>query len=301
MGRAERMTEKHHSADELAELRTLLAAVVFDDASDEQLDRLNDLLKSDLELRRFASRFLEEESVLRRQFELLGRVVDFHQAPLSGQSGVGLPASSQQSLPSEGNRQTGRTRKSGAARRGAFAIFIAASIFLVLGAPALWTRDKAGVEFAAPNPESAQPLEVGLFVQGQFVDWEDESLRPTRKSLRIGDVIATDDGLMNLRFHCGAEVLLKGPAQLEVLSPMRALLRRGTLTARMEDSAHGFRIDTPNSKITDLGTEFGLSVDEEGATDTVVFSGKSRCNTPSFVLSKKQPMNRRRLQAACGN
>ena len=60
------------------ELRQLLAAVVLGDATDAQISRLNELLLRDKELRHHAARFLEEEAVLRREFEVLDRVVEFH-------------------------------------------------------------------------------------------------------------------------------------------------------------------------------------------------------------------------------
>ena len=271
------MIENHRSTDQLAELITLLAAVVLDDASDEQLGRLNDLLRADVEMRRYASRFLEEESLLRRQFEMLGRVANYHQLP------VGVPPDTKvakiEQLTVSGNADRKGTDKSkrGATRSAALAIFIAASILFVLGAPMVWNTGRLPVDstdVALDRPNGAKSKEVGQFFQGQVTDWLDASPITNRKPIRVGDVITAVDGVLNLRFYCGAEVLLKGPAELKVLSPMRAVLRRGTLTAHVEESAHGFRIDTPSSKVTDLGTEFGLSVDSQGATDAIVFSGK---------------------------
>jgi len=274
---ADYMSASHAQNEHLDELQKLLAAVVFDDASDEQLDRLNDLLKADVELRRSASQFLEEECVLRRQFEMLGRVADYHQLPLGVPSDAKVGMIEQLTVSGNADRKCTDKSKGGATRSAALAIFFAASILFVLGAPMLWTNGRRPVEstdVALNRPEGATSDEVGLFIQGQFADWHDASHITNKEPLRVGDVITAVDGVLNLRFYCGAEVLLKGPAELKVLSPMRAVLRRGTLTAHVEESAHGFRIDTPSSKVTDLGTEFGLSVDAQGATDAIVFSGK---------------------------
>src|SRR5262249_44377513 len=53
-----------------------------------------------------------------------------------------------------------------------------------------------------------------------------------------------------------------------------ARLMRGRLTARVPEAARGFEILSPQGKVSDLGTEFGLSVSESGATNVHVFEGK---------------------------
>jgi hypothetical protein len=270
------MIEMHDNNAELHELRTLLTAAVLEDATVEQWDRLNQWLLSDAEARRIASRFLEEESMLRRQFEMFDRVVGFHTPPetdccdLSGDADLEPESRETQTFP-ESSIASSRVR-----RAIAVLIALAACILLAFGALEVW--DNHGDQFQLADRRELKPLatQVGLMYQDQFSDpgtglADDLSLS---SPIRVGDLITTDSGLAKLQFTCGAEVLLKGPAVLKVLSPMRASLRRGTLTARVEESAHGFRIDTPNSKVIDLGTEFGLTVDENGATDMVVFSGK---------------------------
>jgi hypothetical protein len=72
------MTKQNDERDIHEDLRRLLVALVLGDASDAEQERLNDLLRNDIELRRRAARFLEEEAVLRHQFQLLDRVCDYH-------------------------------------------------------------------------------------------------------------------------------------------------------------------------------------------------------------------------------
>lgn len=60
------------------ELRSLLIAMVLNDATESQVKRLDTILLADVEMRRYAARFMEEEVLLQRQFEFLGRVVDLH-------------------------------------------------------------------------------------------------------------------------------------------------------------------------------------------------------------------------------
>ena len=50
-------------------------------------------------------------------------------------------------------------------------------------------------------------------------------------------------------------------------------LNRGELAARVSKQARGFTIDTPSASIVDLGTEFGVAVEADRATQVEVFEG----------------------------
>ena len=50
--------------------------------------------------------------------------------------------------------------------------------------------------------------------------------------------------------------------------------RAGKLRATVPPHAHGFAIGTPKLDLVDLGTEFGVQVDEQQATEVHVFTGK---------------------------
>ena len=81
-------------------------------------------------------------------------------------------------------------------------------------------------------------------------------------------------GLMELEFASGARVTLEGPATFTALSPMSAVLLHGQLTANVPKQARGFKVETPGGQTIDLGTRFGLSVDDRGETETHVFEGE---------------------------
>jgi hypothetical protein len=58
-----------------------------------------------------------------------------------------------------------------------------------------------------------------------------------------------------------------------LLSGTSARLRHGKLTARVPEPAVGFEILWPQGKVIDLGTEFGIQVEDDGATAIYVFEG----------------------------
>lgn len=83
-----------------------------------------------------------------------------------------------------------------------------------------------------------------------------------------------ESGLAQLRFASGAEVLLEGPARFRVDSAASGTLEFGRLAARVPPRGRGFSVQTPQVKVTDLGTEFGVGVDRDGVTEVHVFSGE---------------------------
>src|SRR5437870_3515837 len=84
----------------------------------------------------------------------------------------------------------------------------------------------------------------------------------------------SERGLAEVRFQCGARVVLQGPAKLALLSGKGARLVHGKLTARVPAAAAGFEILAPQGKVIDLGTEFGVAVSQEGNAEVYVFEGK---------------------------
>ncbi len=92
---------------------------------------------------------------------------------------------------------------------------------------------------------------------------------------RRGEVVLRE-GYAEMHMGGGAVLLLEGPARLQLLSPGRVALKTGTLVARVPRRARGFRLDTPSSAVIDLGTEFGVSVTDDGRSELHVLQGMVR-------------------------
>jgi hypothetical protein len=69
-------------------------------------------------------------------------------------------------------------------------------------------------------------------------------------------------------------VILEGPAQVELLSSNSMYLREGKIVATVKQEAIGFIVNTPQGKILDLGTEFGIRVEPTGQSQLHVFQGE---------------------------
>ena len=86
--------------------------------------------------------------------------------------------------------------------------------------------------------------------------------------------VRLDTGTARLLLPNVGYMLVEGPADLRILSSMRARLSRGRIKMRVtEETGKGYIIETPDGEVKDLGTEFGLNVTEDGNTGLIVFEG----------------------------
>ncbi len=117
------------------------------------------------------------------------------------------------------------------------------------------------------------PANVAWLVNAQDCRWAGQDQKPSR-DMRPGKVLRLERGLAEIEFDRGARVILQGPAGLELISASSVKLHYGTMTARVPFLAQGFSVFTAGGKVVDLGTEFGLSVDDGGTTTVRVFKGE---------------------------
>lgn len=104
--------------------------------------------------------------------------------------------------------------------------------------------------------------------------WE-ESATPTRQGQRIGvGQFRLAEGIAAIRFDNGARVDLEGPAHVELVGRDRCHLHSGKLVVTVENGFKGFVVETPNGRLIDQGTSFGVSVLEDGASVVEVFDGQ---------------------------
>jgi hypothetical protein len=101
---------------------------------------------------------------------------------------------------------------------------------------------------------------------------------PARNELTAGDLRLTQ-GSVQITMARGAVVTLTAPAELELRTPQLVFLRRGDLTATVPTQAVGFEVQSPCSRVVDLGTEFDVTVDDGGATSVRVLRGTVELTT----------------------
>lgn len=132
---------------------------------------------------------------------------------------------------------------------------------LMLMAAFLWrSQDRHFVETSA---KESIPLTESLGSETSIL-----STTPEIRSIKIPSGSAT---VMLDRI---GSVTVYGPADFQLLTPMRARLNLGRIKMRVSEiSGRGFVVETPYGEVTDLGTEFGLDLTKVGKAGLVVYEG----------------------------
>ncbi len=144
------------------------------------------------------------------------------------------------------------------------------------------TKERGGtIVTVNDRDESKEATSQGVALITRLVDvsWSDN-----QSPLEVGDALSPGrfeiaSGYAQLEFFCGATVILEGPAELDLQSPLLARVRRGTLRAQVPPAARGFSLEVDDMTVVDLGTEFGLSVTDKGA-NVQVFDGEVELQQP---------------------
>jgi hypothetical protein len=106
------------------------------------------------------------------------------------------------------------------------------------------------------------------------VAWSQVSIPTQRQCPLPAGSVELIRGQATLQMQSGAEVILEAPARGELVSGTLLRLEQGRISVRVPEQAIGFRVLTPTAEIIDLGTEFGVAVEDDGASEVHVFRGQ---------------------------
>lgn len=158
---------------------------------------------------------------------------------------------------------------------------LAASVAMVAAAVAIyWQSHPAGSvarnESAKQDPvsldtTSPKPGVVAAYVgRTSNCQWKGEE-RSEGLTLHEGEDVWLTAGEAELIFDSGARVIAQGPCRLEVDNAQAFTLVLGDVSV---EATYGFKVTTPSGIVLDLGTEFGVSVDDLGGSEVHVFKGE---------------------------
>lgn len=125
-------------------------------------------------------------------------------------------------------------------------------------------------------PSVAPPPLLARVSATVAAEWDAETaalLAENGQDLRQGDRLLLHAGIAEVTFDTGARLLLEAPAELRVADANMGELLQGRVVAHVPKSATGYVLYTPGVQVVDLGTEFGVQVTGDGATDVHVFEG----------------------------
>lgn len=133
----------------------------------------------------------------------------------------------------------------------------------------------------APAPVNRVPASfVARWIEGVDCKWEGAEFEEF-DALPIGEVLRLTKGTAELQFGHGARAIVQGPARIEIDDANRMILWRGNAVFHVPETAVGFTVDTPSFRVVDLGTEFGVRNLSTMRGEVYVFQGKVRVEPAS--------------------
>lgn len=116
---------------------------------------------------------------------------------------------------------------------------------------------------------------VGVITSVIDAQWEDGTPVVASASVMPGRVRTLASGLTRISLGKGASIYVEAPATFEPVADDHIRLLKGRIVGYCPPGAEGFTVTTPHAHIVDLGTEFGVWVQDDSSI-THVFSGGVR-------------------------
>ncbi|WP_442481810.1 hypothetical protein [Aeoliella sp. SH292] len=191
------------------------------------------------------------------------------------------------------------------------ATMVAAACLLLVGA--VWVSNRGGEQLATlpdgasgegdlashTTPSNIPPItRVSIDYVAHVVDATGDVQWATRSApfdyglrVGVGEPIAVESGVLRLSYFSGATIIVHGPAVFTPTGPESGHLASGRITGRVNaEGGVGFRLTTPSADVLDLGTEFGVAVNDASATEVCVFDGEVEVGSSVASLQATSPV-----------
>jgi len=154
---------------------------------------------------------------------------------------------------------------------------LAMAAALVLAAVVLWSlllSPFSSVRGAASNMKPGEP--VASLTRSVAASLE---LFGAASDFKQGSVVRTgryqlDQGLVQITFESGVEVVIEAPASFEIHRPDFMVINEGRMAANVPPEGVGFTVETPDAEVVDFGTEFAIEVLRDRSSEVHVFEGE---------------------------
>ncbi|MEX2673797.1 MAG: LamG-like jellyroll fold domain-containing protein [Phycisphaeraceae bacterium] len=129
-----------------------------------------------------------------------------------------------------------------------------------------------------PTPEPSAPTgaakaePIATVVHTLEAQWADDQQYAASDGLLRGHYELLD-GLVLIEFASGARATVEGPAIFSLDGDNAARLVQGRLVGHCPPGTEGLTIQTSGAQVIDLGTEFGVAIEDDGDAEIHVFDG----------------------------
>ena len=277
-------------------LEELLLLAQCGDATERQIDELNDLLRNDAGLRVAATRFLQFDAMLQEEISARATADQFTSSPPPNEIPLRLVdaatlaphlmAPPRSELPPEPSRlshapMANRNAWSDGSGRfvtwllaTAVVAFVATSIsFLLLGRNTNATRTTDTDESPTTAMRASTHTPFAVLVQTHDCVWVGGSEHFEGQRLSAG-TLELKSGLAEIRLDSGISAILQGPAAIDLLTSNHAVLQFGSVVVEGAGADISLRLGTPQGEIVDIGTRYSAVVARgQDSTEIHVFDG----------------------------
>jgi hypothetical protein len=139
-------------------------------------------------------------------------------------------------------------------------------------------RNLAAIETTDPN--------VAVLAKSVGAEWENAARPLASGSPLPSGRLSLMRGLAQIEFYSGAVVVIEGPAEVRIDTPMKAHLTRGKLRAVVPPQAVGFAVTTLRFDVIDRGTEFAVRAGDNGDAEVHVFRGRVEVAEPGSGVGR---------------
>ena len=122
-----------------------------------------------------------------------------------------------------------------------------------------------------PQPAEEPPEAVAHLSGSKDCKWIG-AVPASGDELVRGRHLELESGFAEVTFDSGAQLMLTGPATLDLRSAWEAELQHGTLKATVPPEAAGFRVSNAAVDVVDIGAEFSMTA-EDGAAEVFALKG----------------------------
>jgi hypothetical protein len=135
------------------------------------------------------------------------------------------------------------------------------------------------------NPQMTEVATLTDSINPKWVGPEG-SLQVGSRLLTTRKPVALKEGIIKILYDNDVEVLIEAPAEYQIQSSNEIALHSGRLFAKVSPAGRGFAVKTNNTRIVDLGTEFGVYSDLQNKTELHVFKGKTTLTSTADKTAK---------------
>lgn len=252
------------------ELRQLIALYVSGEIGLEQHTMLEHELKNNPDSRTLFRELIDLEIGLSEWSRESASQIEMPEAARSPDDKVQLGR--QSDLETEKAGQTSSTN----AKKTAFGL-VALAATLLVAALTTWAIFNSNPEDTTTQAQGQKAIAneteaLGTIRQSNCV-WKTSSGESQNRAdkIKVGKYELVS-GVAQLWFDSGSHLTLQGPCELIVDSIASATLMNGSIVVNVSELSDGFLLATPESSIVDLGTEYGVTINET-STEVHVFDG----------------------------